>query len=169
MKKSINNLDELKWEIARLTGLKHEQEAYLNNQYSLLKDKVDKPAAVVGTLLSNIPGFQFIKGLFSGPSTSKSTLGAKEGNDWMTKVISIGLPILLNRTFLKNSGWIKKSLVVLLSQTAASQVTQENVSNVLSKITNFIKPKVKRDKRKNTDHKVDSQAEELADDQILGI
>ncbi|MCI0921466.1 hypothetical protein [Sphingobacterium rhinopitheci] len=170
MKTKINNLDELKWEIARLTELKREQESYLNDQYTLLKNKVDMPARVFGTVASSIPGFNLVKSVVSsiGKSSPKDEHGVASG-DWLTKGIRIGLPILLNSTFLKKSGWMKKALVLLASQTATSQITQDSVSNLLAKVTRFIRPKKSKTKSNKVEKKLQENIEDSPEEQILGI
>lgn len=147
MKAKINNIDELKLEINRLKALKTEQEAYLSSQYTLLKRKVEAPARVFGAITSSIPGVDLLKGLVSsaGSLSGKDKAGSKK--DWLTKGIQLSLPFLLNRTLLKNSGWLKKSLVLLASESAAGQVTQDKVSSVISKVTDFIRPKKKKNKK----------------------
>lgn len=170
MKTKINNLNELKWEIARLTELKREQESYLNDQYALLKDKVEAPARVFGTVASSIPGFNLMKSMVSsiGKASPKDAHGVATG-DWLTKAIRIGLPIVLNSTFLKKSGWIKKALVLFASQTATSQITQDTVTNVLAKVTSFIRPKKSKSKRGKVEKKLQENINDSPEDQILGI
>lgn len=149
MKAKINNIDELRLEINRLNALKKEQEAYLSNQYTLLKRKVETPARVFGAITSSIPGVDFVKGLVSsaGSLSGKENTGNKK--DWLTRGIQLGLPFFLNRTLLKNSGWLKKSLVLLASETAAGQVTQDKVGSAISKVADFIRPKKKKKKHKD--------------------
>lgn len=166
MKTKISNIDELKWEIARLTELKREQEAYLNSQYTLLKKKVDTPVRVLSTLSSSIPGVGLMKGIFSAASKNNN-IGS--GNSWVRNIVRVGLPLVLNRTFLKNSTWLKKSLVMLLSDTAAKQVTEENVTGVISKLASFIRPKEGKEKRRKKERLNKNLVEDSLDDQILGI
>lgn len=146
MKTKINNIVELRLEIARLNQLKREQEGYLADQYQLLKYKIDTPVRVLNAITSNIPGVEFVKGIVSslGPS-SKS--GAANQHDWLGRALQLGLPLVLNKTFLRKSGWLKKALVLLLSNKAAGNITQDKVESVISKITNFIRPKKKSKKK----------------------
>lgn len=171
MKSKIKNLDELKGEIARLTALKHEQETYLSNQYTLLKDKIEAPARIANNVVSSIPGVGLLKGLVS--ATKSMNTGAAKESDWMTQALRIGLPLVLNRTFLRNSSWAKKALVLLASETAAQQMTQENVSGVLSKLAGFIRPKKSKKKEKKVDlvekEVIVEIVEDRPEDQILGI
>ena len=157
MKVNINNSEDLKNELVRLSRLRKEQEIYLVDQYKLLKHKVEAPSRVIGAVASTIPGVSLVKGLFSSFGDVKKLKNKGGGkSDWLTKVTQIGLPLILNRTMLKNSGWLKKSLVLLASEGAAGQVTKDNVSSFMGKIANFIRP----DKSKKKHKKVKSLEEE---------
>ena len=147
MKTRINNVEELKNEIARLSNLRREQEFYLKDQYSLLKDKVESPMRFVNNLTAHVPGVNMVKGLFSGIGSSTNHTADK--SDWISKAIRIGLPFILNRTLLRNAGWVKKALVLLASESAVGQLNQNNVSSLFSKVTDFIKPKKDKKKHKN--------------------
>lgn len=149
MKAKINNIGELRLEIARLSQLKKEQEAYLADQYHLLKHKVEAPARFVGTIASSIPGVDLVKGVFSS-FKGGSSVGAANQSDWFGRAIQLGLPLVLNRTFLRNSSWLKKALVLLVSDKAVGGITQDKVGSVISKITDFVRPK-KKSKKKHRD------------------
>ncbi|WDF68554.1 hypothetical protein PQ465_19940 [Sphingobacterium oryzagri] len=141
----INNLQDLKAEIARVSLRKREQEAYLVDQYTLLKVKVESPIRFVRNLTGSIPGATAVKGVAS--SIGKAMQG--KDADWLTSVLQIGTPLVLNTTLLRNAGWLKKAMVLLASETAIGQVNQSKISNFIGKITSFIKPKVKKKKKKN--------------------
>src|SRR5690606_3491574 len=117
MSVKIHNIAELKSEIARLTQLKGEQEAYLSSQYMLLRKKVGAPARMLGTLASGIPGVDMVKGLFAAVLSKERSSNSK--SDWLTNTLRVSVPLVLNKTILKNVGWLKKSLVLLLSERAA--------------------------------------------------
>ncbi|MGN5954523.1 hypothetical protein ACP6L2_07910 [Sphingobacterium lactis] len=141
----VTNMTELNLEIARLKSLKKDQERFLKHQYVLLKHKVEAPARIANLLLDRVPGVGMLKGLVQGigKATSKNTKG-----DWLTKTLQVGLPLVLNKTLLKNAGWLKKGLVLLASESAASNVNQDNVSSWIGKLTDIIKPKKKKKKEK---------------------
>ncbi len=143
MNVKINNIAELKAEIARLSQLKAEQEAYLSSQYMLLRKKIEAPARILGMLTSSIPGVDMVKGLFSSVLSKNKAAGK---SDWLTNVLRVGLPLVLNKTLLRNVGWLKKSLVLLVSERAAGQVNQEKIGSILSKLTDLIRPKKKKKK-----------------------
>lgn len=167
MKSKINNINDLKLEIARLSVLKREQEGYLGDQYKLLKNKVETPSRILGAVTSNIPGVSMVKGLFSSIGNAAAgkndSSSATRKSDWLTKAVRLGLPLILNRTVLKNSGWLKKSLVLLASEGAAGQINQDKVGSFVSKITDFIRPK-KGKKKKHKD--IESFDDEESDNEF---
>lgn len=165
MKIKIKNSEELKKELLRLTLLKKEQEAYLAQQYTLLKNKVETPARVFNAVVSNVPGVGMIKGLFSTSASGGGKTSASNKSDWLTKASQIVLPLVLNRTLLKKSGWLKKTLVLLASEGAASQINKDKISSVVNKVAEFIRPK-KSSKKK---HKNIKPLEEEPEDSNLGI
>ena len=142
----INNLQDLRSEIARVQLRKKEQEVYLSDQYHLLKKKIEAPVRFLNNVTSHVPGVGMVKGLFSG--VRKAT--QSKDSDWLTKALQIGTPIVLNSTILKKAGWLKKALVLLASETAVGQVNQGKVSGLINKVTNFIKPKKKKKDKKGS-------------------
>ena len=145
MSHKITNITDLQGEIARLTQLKREQEAYFQDQYRLLRKQNETPARVLGALTSHIPGVDMVKGLFSSISSKNK---ATTKSDWLTNALRIGLPLVLNKTLLRNAGWLKKSLVLFASERAAGQVSQDNIQSFVSKAADFIRPKRKKKKHK---------------------
>ena len=140
----INNAGDLKMEIARLQLRKTEQEAYLADQYRLLKNKVEAPIRFLNNVTSHIPGVGMFKGLVSGVRNATQGKDA----DWVTKALQIGTPIVLNSTVLRKAGWLKKAIVLLASETAVGQVNQNKISGLIHKVTDFIKPKKKKKKKR---------------------
>ncbi|MND57323.1 hypothetical protein D3C87_599840 [compost metagenome] len=134
----IRNLQELKTEIARLKELKNEQEAYLKTQFTLFNNKIEAPIRFFNSLKNNIPGVNIIQQLFAKSSNPDS--------DWLTKTLRIGVPFVMNRLFLKNSGMLKKALMLLLSERAVGQINQDKISGLIGKLSNFIRPKKKKKK-----------------------
>ncbi|WP_312189194.1 hypothetical protein [Sphingobacterium sp.] len=134
----IRNLQELKEEIARLKELKNEQEAYLKSQFTLLNNKIEAPIRFFNSLKNNIPGVNVVQQLFAKSNNPDS--------DWLTKTLRIGVPFIMNRLFLKNTGVLKKALMLLLSERAVGQINQDKISGLISKVTNFIRPKKKKKK-----------------------
>ncbi|MBD1423862.1 hypothetical protein [Sphingobacterium chuzhouense] len=149
----INNLHDLQAEIARLNLRRREQEAYLTDQYNLLKIKISAPIRFFRLVTSHVPGVNLVKDLTS----SISKAAQRKDADWLTRVLQLGAPIVLNSTVLKRAGWFKKAMVLLASETAIGQVNQDKISGLVSKITSFIKPKKKKKKKK-----IDAEIEKIA-------
>ncbi len=139
----IRNLQELKAEISRLKALKNEQEVYLKTQFTLLNNKIEAPIRFFNSLKDNIPGVNIIQQLFSKSNNPDS--------DWLTKTLRIGVPFIMNRLFLKNTGVLKKALMLLLSERAVGQINQDKISGLISKLTSFIRPKKKKNKGVQTE------------------
>ncbi len=154
MSQKITNIADLQNEIARLKNLKREQEVYLLDQYTLLRKKIELPSRILGMVTSYIPGVDMIKGLFSSIS-SKNKVGSK--SDWLTNTLRLGLPLVLNKTLLRNAGWLKKSMILLASESAAGQINQDKIESFVSKVANFIRPKKKKKKHKEVSSLAESQ------------
>jgi hypothetical protein len=56
--------------------------------------------------------------------------------------------------FLKNTGVFKKALMLLLSERAVGQINQDKISGLLSKLTQFIRPKKKKNKAAQAENAV---------------
>lgn len=133
----IRNLTDLRLEIARLNTLAKAQERYLSDQYQLFSEKVAAPVRFIKSLATWVPGGNFAKGLFE----------KRKDEDWLSRVLRIGLPVILNRFFLRKAGFIKRALVTVLSQQAAGALNKDTVAGVISKVAEFIRPPAKRRKR----------------------
>jgi len=134
----IKNLADLRLEIARLKALSNEQERYLGDQYQLFSEKVAAPVRFVKSFATWVPGVNFTKGLFEK---------GKKDEDWLSKALRIGLPVVLNRFFLRKAGFIKRALVTLLSQQAAGAINKDTVASLISKVADFVRPPASRRKR----------------------
>jgi len=147
----IKNLDDLRLEISRLKILAREQEKYLNDQYLLFNEKIEAPIRFFKSAVSWVPGVDFAKHVFTKGSANE---------DWVSKVFRIGLPVILNRFFLRKAGFIKRALVTLLSQQVATVLNKGTVSELLEKVTTFIQPaKRRRRKAKYVDYGIPPDSE----------
>lgn len=127
----IKNLNDLRLEIVRLKALGREQEDYLNDQYKLFNNKLAAPARFIKSLSSWVPGVDLAKNLFAkGP----------KDEDWLNRALRIGLPVVLNRFFLRKAGFVKRALVTLLSQQAASALNKDRLAMVIRKLADMIRP-----------------------------
>ncbi len=164
MKAKIKSLEDLQGEIIRLSLQKHEQEKFLENQFFLLKNKIEAPVRIFNSITSSIPGVGFATDLVKNAFSKNPDISS---GDLFTRIARIGVPLLLNRTVLRNSGWLKKALLLLVSETAAGQVTKDTVSGALNKFAKFIRPKKKKYKKPIiTELDV---FEDAPEDHILGI
>lgn len=150
MRVNINNSVELKNELLRLSRLRREQELYLGDQYKLLKNKAQTPFRIIGAIASSIPGVDIFRRLFTTFAKDKKDVNfSNDKSDWLTKITQLALPLVLNRTLLKNSGWLKKILVLLASEGAVGQINRDKVNNFVGKIADYIRPKKSKKKHKN--------------------
>lgn len=130
----INNLAELRQELKLLKAQSAEQEAYLSEQYGLLKEKVDVPVRFVNNLISWIPGVDLAKELM-GNKTGKG-----EG-DWVSRIFSAGSATVLNRLFLRRTGFLKRILLTAITQQTASLVNQDRAASAIKWLANWIRGK----------------------------
>lgn len=113
----IRNISDLKGEIFRLKELEREQGA-------VLKQRFGSPSAIFASVYS----------LFSGSHTSDGT--AKRSifdQDFVALLSRILLPFTLNKTLFKNSGFIVKALVGLVSQKASGFINEDSVTSIWDK------------------------------------
>ncbi|WP_353181321.1 hypothetical protein [Parapedobacter lycopersici] len=147
----IKNLADLRLEIDRLKVLAREQESYLNDQYILFNEKIEAPVRFIKSAISWVPGVDLAKGVFAK---------RKGDEDWITRVLRIGFPVILNRFFLRRAGFIKRALVTLLSQQAASVLNKDTLAGLIDKVTHFIQPaKRKKGRARHTDYGIPPDSE----------
>lgn len=127
----INNADDLRLEILRLNLLAKEQEAYLGNQYQLLKQTVETPLHLINNAISWLPGGALIQELFSKKD--------KSDKDWVSRLFSVGSSAVLNRFLLKRSGFIKRLMLTFLSEQAAGMMNKDRVTTLISKVADYIR------------------------------
>lgn len=150
--RNINNIVELRAEIARLESLKKEQEVYLGDQMGLLQHKIEAPA-------------RFIKKFTSWPpSPNNLSQGFKSKSkdaDWLTNSLRVGLPVIFNKVLFRKAGFIKKTLLLLASQKAAGVINQDRAANFINKIASIIRPSEnkKKKKKKHTDYGIPPDSE----------
>ncbi|MBK1440524.1 hypothetical protein JHJ32_11045 [Parapedobacter sp. ISTM3] len=147
----IKNLADLRAEIYRLKALAKEQEEYLSDQYHLFNEKAAAPVRFVKSLISWIPGTAAVRELFAK--------GKKE-EDWLNKALRIGLPLVLNRFFLRRAGFLKRALVTLASQQAAGVLNKDRMSSLINKVADFVRPsKSSRKTRRHVDYGIPPDSE----------
>ncbi|MDB5121425.1 MAG: hypothetical protein JWN56_2643 [Sphingobacteriales bacterium] len=133
MKSRINNIDDLRSEILRLKLERFQQEAVLEQDVKRIIDKFKAPFR----LINKVTAF-----FGKGKGTDHDGHASHENEhhpDWLTNVLRVGLPVVLNKLVFRNSGFIMKSLVTILSQKAAKNVNKDSVSGLIDKGADFIR------------------------------
>lgn len=113
----IRNRWDLKEEIVRLRELEKVQSQAIGERFS-------SPAAVFSTVYSLFP--------------KRADAGADKSNilnqDFVSILSRFLIPLTLNKTIFKNSGFLIKTLVGLVSQKASGYVNEESVVGVWDKV-----------------------------------
>ncbi len=139
METEITNLAQLKARIAFLEIKKIDDEIYFDQKFELIKNKIKHP-------------FNFVKDMISSAAFGGKMTGVGK-SDWATSIGRIFFPLLLNKTLLKNSGVIMKTLVSFVSQKAInySLFNKDVLSGWIDNVTNFVKAKTHKEKRYGID------------------
>jgi hypothetical protein len=134
MRIKIQNIDDLREEVVRLEVVRTEIETELKVEAQKITSKIRIPLI----LLRKLNNF------FAG---SKDKSRTKDGEDWVTSIFSIGLPLLLNRFLFPKSGFIVKSIIELISQTTAKTVNTDLIVEIIEKVSQWIKSTGSRTKK----------------------
>ena len=130
MEPIIKNSWDLRQEIIRLKGVEEEQSVALKARFS-------SPVAVLTTLYSLFP--------------KANNTGENKTNIFNQDFVSILsrflIPLTLNKTLFKNSGFIIKALVGLVSQKASGYINEDSVISVWDKLKHLFSKKEKVDQR----------------------
>jgi len=113
----IQNVNDLKVEIARLKNQEVEQAVALRARFS-------SPAAIFSTAMSLFPKSPTVDGVKNESFFSQDFLGL---------ISRIALPLTLNKTIFKHSNFLVKTLVGILSQKASHYISEDSVSGVWGK------------------------------------
>lgn len=129
----IKNSWDLKLEIVRLKELEEEKSA-------ALKVRFNSPAAVFSTVYSIFP-----KGINTHTVDTKTNIF---NPDFVSIISRFLIPLTLNKTLFKNSGFLIKALVGLVSQKASGYINEESVVSVWDRVKGvFGKKRPKVDQR----------------------
>jgi hypothetical protein len=125
MELPIKTIDELRVEISRLKDVEKEQGAAISKRFS-------SPSALFSTLFSLFP-------------KSNNAEGEKTGGffeqDFVGLISRFLLPFTLNKTIFRNSNFIVKAIVGMVSQKASHFITEESVVGLWDKIKTLFKSK----------------------------
>ncbi len=133
MSEPINNINDLRSEIARLRVVKHEQEAAIKEHFS-------SPSAIINTVYS----------AFSGGDKAKG--GFFKADDIISLVSRFVLPFALNKTIFRSSNFIVKTIVGVLSQSASGFINEKTVASVWDKLKGIIPQKWTKKSAKHVDY-----------------
>jgi hypothetical protein len=126
MDQPIKNIEDLRLEIYRLKGVEREQSMALNKRFNT-------PSALFSTLFSLIP------------TRSKTADGEKNNGffdqDIVGLISRVALPFLLNRTLFRNSNFIVKAIVSIISQKASHFISEDSISGIWQMISALFKTK----------------------------
>lgn len=113
----INNHSDLRAEIYRLQGLEHEQSIAIKQRFS-------SPGAIFSSLFSLFP---------RGEGHEGDKDGGIFNQDFLGMISRFVIPFALNKTLFRNSNFLIKALVGLVSQKASHYVSEDSVENVWDK------------------------------------
>ena len=115
----VKNIFDLQAEIIRLEKVKQEQEMVLKQRFS-------SPSAI----------FASVRSIF--PQSPGGEQGGGAGSLFSPDIVGLisrfVLPLALNKTLFKNSGFIVKTLVGLASQKASSYISEDSVTSVWGRV-----------------------------------
>lgn len=114
----IRNRSDLRAEIFRLQQAKLEKQIVLKQHFS-------SPLAVISTVF----------GLIGGSSKSDDK---EPKEDWVGFLSRFILPLTLNKTLFRGSGFLMKALVGIASQKAANYISSDSVSSVWDKAKGLV-------------------------------
>ena len=115
----IRNRSDLRTEIFRLQQAKLEKEIALKQHFS-------SPGAILST----------VYGLIT--SSSKSDDKDEPKQDWVGFISRFIIPLTLNKTLFRGSGFLMKALVGIASQKAANYVSTDTVTGIWDKAKGLI-------------------------------
>ncbi|CAM3975071.1 hypothetical protein MUGA111182_19995 [Mucilaginibacter galii] len=115
----VKNIFDLQAEIIRLEKVKQEQEM-------VLKQRFNSPSAIFASVRSIFPQ--------SPEGEQGGGVGSLFSPDIVGLISRFVLPLALNKTLFKNSGFIVKTLVGLASQKASSYISEDSVTSVWGRV-----------------------------------
>lgn len=133
---SIKNRSDLRGEISRLKELTGEQSAAIRARFS-------SPSAVFATVYS----------IFSGPAGVDGSQKGPFHMDLVALLSRIFLPVTLNKTVFRNSGFLVKALVGLASQKASGYINEDSVSGIWDKAKSIVSDITDKFNRNVSGHK----------------
>jgi hypothetical protein len=121
MAAEIKNIDDLRYEIAKLKRLEGIQREEIRERFS-------SPSAIISSIFS----------VFQRSETEGEKRSGLFDGDIFQILSSLLLPFILNNTFFKQSSGIVKTIVGLVSQKAADYINKDLIANVWETIKKII-------------------------------
>ena len=128
MNMPIKNIDDLRSEIYRLKELEREQSVAIGMRFSTF-------SSTLSTLYSLFPKIAGVNG--------ERAKGFFE-QDLVGLISRFVLPFTLNKTIFRNSNFLIKSLVGLVSQKASHFISEDSIMSVWDKVKHLFTPKEKK-------------------------
>lgn len=132
MRGKIQNIDDLRTEIERLSQIRSEMETDLKVEAAKITTKIKAPLMLLSKLND-----------FFGFGKAKK----EEGEDWVSSIFRIGIPFVMNKYIFPKSGFIAKAFLALISQNAAKAMNKDFMANIIEKLSNWIKKSGERNKK----------------------
>lgn len=139
MRAKIQNIEDLQLEIRRLRIKRLEHENYLQQVSDKISAKFHFPVMIFNKISD------FFESLFGN---DKDDISKQENTDWVTNLFRVGIPVFLNKFFFPRSGFLMKSVVAMVSQTAAKNVNKDSITHIIDRVANWIKsskPRTRKD------------------------
>jgi hypothetical protein len=122
MQPPIENIEDLRAEIARIRLVEREQAVALGRRFS-------SPLTSISTLLT----------IFPKPAEGEKGAGLFNHEDIISLLSRFLLPITLNKTLFRNSNFLVKALVGIVSQRAAQFINEDSISGIVGKVKSLFK------------------------------
>jgi len=120
----IRNISELRGEILRLKQLEHEQSIAIGDRFKNFSST-----------------FSTIASIFQGRVNADGTRASFFDQDLVGLLSRFVLPFTLNKTLFRNSGFLVKAIVGLVSQKASHFITEDTVTGLWDKVSSLFKRK----------------------------
>lgn len=137
MRTRIQNSDDLRSEILRLRTIKAEIEGELKVETNRITNRFSLPFMLFGKVND------WVRPMFKPGRNEPGSLN----QDWVSSIFRIGLPVVMNKFIFPKSGFLLKSLVDLLFQGTAKTVNQDVLSNLIDRLSNWIKSSKRKKKQ----------------------
>jgi hypothetical protein len=80
-------------------------------------------------------------------------------SDWVTNSLRVGLPFIFNKVLFRKAGFIKKGLLLLASQQAATFINKDRLAEIINAVSSFIKPSKAKKQKKESDYGIPPDSE----------